>query len=256
MKPHQSNLAIIYTRYSPRPIKKRKTENGETVVDPCQSCERQEEICRAWCESRGWTVVAVYSDAGISGALGEDDRPALKAALEHVRKVNGNLVCYCLSRFARSTSQFSRLMKDLLDDGCFLASVRESIDLASPAGRLLAHMLGAFAEFEREMIVERTSERMLLHQRNGRAMSASTPYGYVRDDGNPSLMNKEPAEWRTMRRIVRMHKKGLSNREIARTLDKLGAPCRGKKWHHRLVGKIVDRHLNIPDADPSPDPAT
>ena len=82
-------------------------------------------------------------------------RPALEELIRHLRK--GDILCvWKLDRLGRSLSDLLRLMERIEERGAGFRSVTEAIDTTSPAGRMLAHMLGAFAEFERSMIRGRT----------------------------------------------------------------------------------------------------
>src|ERR687894_2186044 len=89
-----------------------------------------------------------------SGA--QRDRPALHAALDYLRS-GDTLVVWKLDRLARSMRQLIETVEDLQARGIELRSLTESIDTATPGGRLVFHLFGALAEFERAVIRERTS---------------------------------------------------------------------------------------------------
>ncbi len=88
-----------------------------------------------------------------SGAL--DSRPELAAALDYVRP-GDTLVVWRLDRLGRSLPHLLLVLTRLLDQGVAFRSLQEAVDTATPAGRMLASVLGAFAEFERSLIRERT----------------------------------------------------------------------------------------------------
>lgn len=82
-------------------------------------------------------------------------RPQLHAALEQCRR--GDIfVVWRLDRVARSLKQLLDIMQDLSDRGVGFRSLMETVDTTTPIGRLYVHVAGAFAEFERQLIVERT----------------------------------------------------------------------------------------------------
>ncbi len=83
------------------------------------------------------------------------NRPELRKALQAVGK-NDLLVVYKLDRLARSLQDLLQIMSHLDSRGCGFKSLTEPIDTASPAGRLMMHMLGSVAEFERSLIRERS----------------------------------------------------------------------------------------------------
>lgn len=82
-------------------------------------------------------------------------RPALEALLDEL--VLGDVVVvYKVDRFARSLADLLRILDRIEEAGASFRSLTEPIDTGSPAGRMMMHLLGAFAEFERSMIRERS----------------------------------------------------------------------------------------------------
>jgi len=90
-----------------------------------------------------------------SGA--KSDREELSKALEYLRE-GDTLVVYKLDRLARSIFDLHKIANDLESRGITLVFIKESIDFSTPAGKLMFSMLGAIAEFERDLINERTAE--------------------------------------------------------------------------------------------------
>jgi len=85
------------------------------------------------------------------------DRPELKKALDYLREEDV-LVVYKLDRLARSTFDLHKIAQDLTAKGIGLVFIKEKIDFTTPSGKLMFSMLGAIAEFERELINDRTAE--------------------------------------------------------------------------------------------------
>jgi DNA invertase Pin-like site-specific DNA recombinase len=100
-----------------------------------------------------------------SGA--QRDRPELKAALEYLRQ-GDTLVVWKLDRLARSMRQLIETVEDLQTRGIELRSLTESIDTATAGGRLVFHIFGALAEFERAVIRERTSAGLQAARERGK----------------------------------------------------------------------------------------
>lgn len=100
-----------------------------------------------------------------SGA--QRDRPQLAAALEYMRK-GDTLVVWKLDRLARSLKQLIETVERLDEAGVGFKSITESIDTTTPGGRLIFHIFGALAEFERSMIRERTMAGLSAARSNGR----------------------------------------------------------------------------------------
>ncbi|MEH7452291.1 recombinase family protein [Gottfriedia acidiceleris] len=90
-----------------------------------------------------------------SGA--KSDRPELLKALDYLRE-GDKLVVYKLDRLARSTFDLHKIAKELEDRGISLVFIKEQIDFSTAAGKLMFTMLGAIAEFERDIINDRTRE--------------------------------------------------------------------------------------------------
>ena len=95
------------------------------------------------------------------------DRPELRAALEYVREGDA-LVVWKLDRFGRSLKELIELVGGLRERGVEFVSLRESIDTTTPGGKLVFHVFGAVAEFERDLILERTMAGLEAAKARGR----------------------------------------------------------------------------------------
>jgi DNA invertase Pin-like site-specific DNA recombinase len=95
------------------------------------------------------------------------DRPELRAALEYVREDDA-LVVWKLDRFGRSLKELIELVGGLRERGVEFVSLRESIDTTTPGGKLVFHVFGAVAEFERDLILERTMAGLEAAKARGR----------------------------------------------------------------------------------------
>ena len=96
----------------------------------------------------------IYTDHGVSGSRAS--RPELDRMLEHAR--DGDIICvWKLDRIARSLRNLLDLVEKLSQRGIHLRSLTESIDTSSASGRLILSVFGALAEFERDLIRERTT---------------------------------------------------------------------------------------------------
>jgi DNA invertase Pin-like site-specific DNA recombinase len=118
-----------------------------TEQDPeVQLLQLHEEVTR-----RGWTLAGEYVDHGVSGA--KDRRPKLDAMLEDVRLRRVDIVLvWALDRLGRSLRHLVGLVEDLGAIGVDLICHTQPIDTTTPTGRFTFAILGAVAEFEREMI--------------------------------------------------------------------------------------------------------
>ena len=133
-----------------------------------QDTEVQESELREYVERRGWTY-EVYRDKGQSGA--RSDRPELNRLLADLRKRKLDVVVvWALDRLARSLRHLLEIAEQCQSLGVDLVSLRQNIDTTMPAGRLTFQILGAVAEFEREMLRERVRAGMAQARRTGKRM--------------------------------------------------------------------------------------
>jgi DNA invertase Pin-like site-specific DNA recombinase len=118
-----------------------------------QTAENQLLELRRYVAARGWTAVE-YVDKGVSGA--KDRRPALDQLVADVRRhrVQG-VVCWRLDRLGRNLRHLVLLLDEWQSRGVAFVTLGEGIDTSTPAGRLVAGVLGSIAEFERARIQER-----------------------------------------------------------------------------------------------------
>ena len=118
-----------------------------------QTADNQLLELRRYVAARGWTAVE-YVDKGVSGA--KDRRPALDQLVADVRRhrVQG-VVCWRLDRLGRNLRHLVLLLDDWQSRGVAFITLGEGIDTSTPAGRLVAGVLGSIAEFERARIQER-----------------------------------------------------------------------------------------------------
>lgn len=130
----------IYARVS-------TTNNG-------QSPEMQlREICE-YCERRSWVVAGEYVDVGISGT--KEKRPELdRLMVDAHRRRFDVVIVWKFDRFARSVSHLLRALETFNALGIAFVSLSESLDTSTPAGKMVFVVLGAVAELERSLIVER-----------------------------------------------------------------------------------------------------
>ena len=132
--------AALYARVS--------TLNGQDVG-------LQLEELRQVAGQRGWNLVEEYVDEGVSGA--KASRPGLDRLLADAQRGRFDVVLvWKLDRLGRSLQHLLGVLDDLAGWGVGFASVRDAgIDTTTPAGRLMLQILGAFSEFERELVRER-----------------------------------------------------------------------------------------------------
>ena len=133
-----------------------------------QTVENQRLELRRYCEARGWAATE-YLDAGVSGA--KESRPALDRLLTDARRRRfDTLVVWKLDRLGRSLSHLVAILDDLTSRGVQFRAITQGIETGTSTGRLVSHILGALAEFERELIKERTREGIKAAKGRGQKM--------------------------------------------------------------------------------------
>jgi DNA invertase Pin-like site-specific DNA recombinase len=149
--------------------------------------------------ARTWTVAGEYIDAGVSGS--KDSRPELNRLMADAHKRRFDVVCvWRFDRFARSVSHLLRALETFKALGIDFVSYSEQMDTSTPAGKMVFTVLGAVAELERSLIVERVRAGL----RNARAK--------VKRLGRPRVLVDAT-------KVSQLHIQGRSIREIA---DELG----------------------------------
>src|SRR4051812_40253919 len=189
------------------------------------SLDVQQEKIAMYCQLHGLTLVGIEVDAGVSAK--SLDRPGLAAALARLDsgEVEG-LVITKLDRLSRSVADWNRLI-----DGHFgavggrqLLSVSDSIDTRTAAGRLVLNVLMSVAQWEREIIVERTREAIGHKRRQGERIGR-TPVGKrLRADGK--TLEPDPREAETVALILVLRAAHVPYRRIIDELETRGIPAR------------------------------
>ena len=129
-----------------------------------QSLDVQEQAIRKYAADLGEHDIEIYKEKESGGKA---DRTELRAALRHAR-AGDKFIVYKLDRLARSTKQLYELTDELTTKGVEFVSIRDSIDTTTSSGRAMFGMLAVFAEFERDIIRERTRAGLESARRQGR----------------------------------------------------------------------------------------
>jgi len=138
-----------------------------------QNVDKQHEICRAYCQRQGIQIYKVYEDI-CSGA--KASRPSFNNLLSDMRRVKFNTIIVTkLDRIGRSLQHLISLFEEFNTKGVGFIAVTQNIDTSTAAGKLQLHILSAFAEFERNLISERTKEGLRGNTRVGKRAPDKKP---------------------------------------------------------------------------------
>ncbi|UCC31253.1 MAG: recombinase family protein, partial [Phycisphaerales bacterium] len=161
----------IYTRKS----------TSEGLEQEFNSLDAQREACEAYVASQkpvGWQVLPRrYDDGGFTG--GNIERPAIRQLLDDVQR--GRIDCvvvYKVDRLSRSLLDFARIIKLFEDRQVHFVSVTQHFNTADSMGRLTLNILLSFAQFEREIIAERTRDKIAAARRRGQWCGGRPILGY------------------------------------------------------------------------------
>jgi len=173
------------------------TYSRVSTSDKGQNPEIQAAELRRYCAAREWEIAEEIIDHGFSG--GTDQRPGLKQlmALARARRVDVVVVTK-LDRLARSLKHLVAVLDEFQAIGILFVSVGDQIDLGTASGRLMLHIVAAFAEFERALIRERTVAGLAYARSQGKRL------------GRPKTRDDEA--------ILRLRGLGLSYTKIQREL--------------------------------------
>lgn len=217
--PKGSIRCAIYTRKS----------SEEGLEQEFNSLHAQREAGESFVASQkaqGWTCLAErYDDGGYSG--GNTDRPALLRLMADIAagKVDC-VVVYKIDRLSRSLLDFARMMTVFEKHAVTLVAVTQSFNTANSMGRLVLNVLLSFAQFERELISERTRDKIAATRRKGKWTGGRPVLGYDLDRSTQKLhVNEQEAN--QVRAIFAMYLERESLIGTLRAIEEKGWRMKG-----------------------------
>ncbi|WP_018352095.1 recombinase family protein [Longispora albida] len=187
----------------------------------------------------GWTLAATYTDDA-SGAT--TNREGLQNALRAAAAGRYDVfLVYRLDRLSRKVADVIALLAALDQAGVAFASATEPFETSTPAGRMFIQLVGAFAEFERETIIDRVINGMTMKASQGKWAGGTRPYGYLVDKTTSKLI-PHPDEAPVLKDIFTLYTRDrIGTRAIAAELNRRGIPNRtGKPWSGHTINRILD----------------
>jgi DNA invertase Pin-like site-specific DNA recombinase len=211
-QPSSPFRCAIYTRKS--------TEEG--LAQEFNTLQAQRESAEAYVQSQvhaGWTALAErYDDGGYTGANLE--RPALRKLLADIEAgLIDAVLIYKVDRLSRSLLDFARLMEIFERRKVSLVSVTQPLNTTGSLGRLTLNILLSFAEFERQMIADRTRDKMGAARRKGKWVGGMPVLGYdIAAAGGKLEVNAEEAD-----RVQSIFALYLEHRSVSSALAEINA---------------------------------
>jgi DNA invertase Pin-like site-specific DNA recombinase len=206
------------------------------------SIDEQKRIILEECIKRGWQLVQIYCDEGASGKL--TDRQGLHNLQRDAQMGLFQTIMFTKSdRLTRSIRDLSNIWHDWTEWGLEIVCVEQpEINSKGIYGKMLRNLLGIFAEWERDAIIERTASGRMARWRKTDAIMGALPYGYEFDRNNRKIVFN-PEKIIICKRIFKMylHKK-LSTREIAIRLSKASISTprgRNRCWQYATINHML-----------------
>jgi DNA invertase Pin-like site-specific DNA recombinase len=170
-----------------------------STLDKGQDVELQLSELRTYAAARGWGIFKEYVDIGQSGS--KEQRPSFIQLMEDSRRRKIDIILvWRLDRFGRSLKQLVVSLDELKTLGVGFVSLKESLDFTTSTGRLMLHLLGAFAEFEKDLIRERVIAGVAHARSKGKRLG--------RPNGNVDL-----------EKLLVLRQRGFSIRKISKEMN-------------------------------------
>lgn len=195
-------------------------EQGESGA----GLEAQRAAIKSECARRGWQLARIEQDVLSAKSM---NRPGLRSALDACRSGEvAGIVVAKLDRLSRSVIDFGRLLAEANRGGWNIVGLDFGLDLSTPQGKLVANLLMSVAEWEREVIGQRTREGLAVKRAQGVRL------------GRPRSVDEK-----VVRRIRRERRKGRTFAAIADGLnaDGVATAQSGKRWYPSTVRAVASR---------------
>ena len=247
----QAKKRIYCAAYCRKSVEERADETFGSI-------ENQHESILSFIASHkheGWVALSErYDDNGFTGS--NTNRPSLQRLINDIKEGKINMVVvYKLDRLSRSLVDFVQILKFFEEHGVAFASITQPIDTSTSTGKLMLHILSSFAEFERQLISERTKDKMSAARKRGQWTGGWAALGYDLDKENKKLIiNKTEAK--LIKEIFDLYLKGNSLLKVAQILNdkgyrsksitlKSGKTFGGKKFGITHIQSMIKNPLYI-----------
>ena len=217
-------VCAIYTRKS----------YSEGLDQDFSSLDNQRESAENYIKSQqneGWVSSEErYDDGGFTSA--NIERPGLQKLLSHIKEGHINcVVVYKVDRLSRSLLDFSQLLEFFDKQNVTFVSITQHFNTNNSMGRLTLNILLSFAQFEREIISERTRDKLSAARKRGQWLGGHPPFGYLRNPLEKGKIIIEPSEAEVVRKVFSLYLEKNSALDVAHTMNEAGflTPSRNTK---------------------------
>lgn len=185
----------------------------------------QEVALNEECDRRGWDLCRIFADKGASGSVPPDRRTGLTAAIEMLDRGDADtLVVAKIDRLGRSLLDLLVLTEAAERAGWSVVDVSGALDMSTPTGKLMAQVMGAFAQLERSLIADRTKAALAVRRSQGVQL------------GRPSKVSNEARA-----RLSELRADGLSWQMVADMMNEEGWPSGSGRpaWHPATARRLA-----------------
>lgn len=204
------------------------------------SLNNQEKRIKALCIAKDWELVEIIKDKGFSGKSLK--RPGIQEIIKKILNKNNNIegiIIYKLDRLTRSVKDLGYLIEEIFEkNNVFFTSVSDNFDTSTANGKLILNILGSVAQWERDIIAERTKDALSYKKSIGECCG-QIPFGFKKDKNNkliPDIYHQE-----TIKIVKDQKNNGNSLREIALFLERSGRKNTKNitKWSKTQISNII-----------------
>lgn len=208
------------------------------------SLENQEKEIREYAKREKHHITHVYKDEGKSGRT-TDKREDLQKVLE-IMVEGDTLIVWALSRLSRNLRNYSNMVYDLEERGCYIVILKEKLENVTASGKFFSNVMAAAAQFESDLTSERVKECMKLKKEKGEFMGRIS-YGWMLSAGKGSDLIENEEEQAVIKQIKKMKREREKVKDIIKYLEenKIKPPHNSKKWYPTAIDRIVKRETVI-----------
>ena len=221
--------------------------SSESQIDNT-SIENQIDKIKLYCELHDIELVKIFKDEAQSGSTIDDTkRTGYNDMIKYIEDSSNNidiLVVNKVDRIHRSGKNLLCMVEDILDPiNVAFVSITENFDTSTAQGKLFLTMLGGFAEFERNVINERTKSGRISKAKNKQYAGGRIPFGFnLKDSDNLSVNDKESD---IVKRIYQLRKDRVSLNKIVKLLNEEGQTINNKKFSNSKVDYLLKNKIYI-----------
>lgn len=212
--------------------------------------EAQKNKLYSYCQYKGYDHYTLYCDAGISGKDTKKRVEYNRMLTDIKNKKINRVIAIKIDRISRNTVDFLTFFNLLQEYKCNLEILDINVDFSTPIGKLLLTVISAFAELERNLIVERTTDGMEEAANSGH-FGGKPPLGYMKEvingeKGKRWVINEEEAE--VVREIFNLCLKGKTYNEIANIMQEKHSDMVAYTRKDKETGEVITIYRSWTDA--------